>query len=178
MSTPQIAPITVVSRVPRLWSLWLRLTWPLANRGLWIKRPTLRLSFIHIAHWGLIDRLPMGAPSTPYILFHSNFDGPAREYAEAFALELPWRIRALWGGAEGFPGPQPSNDFVDYVLDHAAAGPYHYYARYPTGTVRTVRAALGLDASFKRFRREAKGLDPDEFAEAWSRFLTTEQHNL
>jgi hypothetical protein len=178
MSPPEVAPITVVTPVPRVWSWWLRLTWPLADRGLWIKRPILRLSFIHIAHWGLVDRLPIGASSTPYILFQSNFDGPAPEYAEAFSLEMPWRIRGLWGGAYGFPGPRPPNDFVDYVLDHAAPGPCHYYARHPTATVRTVRAARELDKRFRRFRREARGLNPDDFAEAWSAFLTREQHNL
>jgi hypothetical protein len=174
----QIAPITVLTPVRRFWSWWLRLTWPAADRGLWIKRPTLRLNFIHVAHWGLIERLPTGTPSHPYILFQSNFDGPAREYAEAFALELPWRIRGLWAGGYGFPGPSPSNDFVDYVLGHAVKEPYHYYSRYPTATVRTVRAALELEASFERFRRETRGLGPDEFAEAWKRFLTREQHNL
>ena len=182
---PRISPITVVTPARRLWSWWLRLTWPSANRGLWIKRPVLRLQFIHVAHWGLIDRLPASlAPGrarrlpTPYILFQSNFDGRASEYAEAFALEMPWRIRGLWGGAYGFPGPQPSNDFVSYVLDHAVHEPYHYYARDPTGTVRTVGAALALGESFDRFRNEASGLDPDAFARAWREFLTREQHNL
>jgi hypothetical protein len=179
MANPEeISPITVLTPVRRFWSWWLRLTWPAADRGLWIKRPTLRLNFIHVAHWGLIDRLPIGASSEPYILFQSNFDGPASEYAEAFALEMPWHIRGLWGGAYGFPGPDPSNDFVAYVLGHAVPGPYHYYARNPIATVRTVRAALELDASFERFRRETGHLGPDEFAAAWSEFLTREQHNL
>jgi hypothetical protein len=173
-SPSEIAPITVITPVRRVWSWWLRLSWPPSDRGLWIKRPLLRLRFIHVAHWGLVDR---GLP-TPYILFQSNFDGPAREYAEAFSLEMPWRIRGLWGGAYGFPGPRPPNDFVDYVLEHAAPEPYHYYSRYPTGTVRTVRSALELKASFERFRRETTQLEPDAFAEAWRQFLTREQRNL
>jgi hypothetical protein len=181
----EIAPITVVSPVPRLWAWWLRATWPTANRGLWIKRPLLHLKFIHIAHWGLIDRLPAAAGRrrarrlpTPYIVFQSNFDGPATEYAEAFALEMPWRIRGLWGAAYGFPGPLPSNDFVEYVLDHAVHEAYHYHARYPTGTVRTVGAALRLEESFERFRHDTKDLGPEAFAAAWREFLTSEQHNL
>jgi hypothetical protein len=185
MARSEISPITVITPVRRVWSWWLRLTWPPADHGLWIKRPALRLQFIHVAHWGLIDRLPASVARgrarrlpSPYIVFQSNFDGPAPEYAEAFSVEMPWRIRGLWAGAYGFPGPRPANDFVAYVLDHAVDEPYHYYARYPTGTVRTVRAALQLEESFACFRREASGLGPEEFARAWREFLTREQHNL
>ena len=184
-SVHEIAPITVVTPVRRLWSWWLRLTWPGSDRSSFIKRPLLRLSFIHVAHWALIDRLPASARRrrarrlpTPYVLFQSNFDGPAAEYAEAFALEVPWRIRGLWGGAYGFPGPRPPNEFVRYVLEHAVAEPYHYYSRYPTATVRTVRSALRLRRSFERFRRETAELGPEAFAAAWRRFLTDEQRNL
>jgi hypothetical protein len=184
-SPPAIAPITVLTPVRRIWSWWLRLTWPFADRSCWIKRPLLALSFIHAAHWGLIDRLPAAAPRrrgrrlpAPYVIFQSNFDGPAEEYAEAFAIKVAWRIKGLWNGAYDFPGPRPQAEFVDYVLDHAVKGPYHYYSAYPTGTVRTVRSALELEESFGRFQRDAAGLDADAFAEAWREFLTREQCNL
>jgi hypothetical protein len=183
-SPNQIAPITVITPIRRAWSWWLRLTWPGSDRSVFIKRPLRRLSFIHVAHWALFDRLPASAGRrgrrlpTPYVLFQSNFDGPAAEYAEAFALEIPWRIRGLWGGAYRFPGPRPANDFVRYVLKHAIAEPYHYYCRYPTATVRTVGASLHLRESFERFRRETSELEPEEFAAAWRQFLTVEQRNL
>jgi hypothetical protein len=146
-----ISPITVITPVRRPWSWWLRLTWLYADRSAFVKAPILRLSFIHAAHWGLFDRIPAagsGRLPTPYILFQSNFDGPAFEYAEAFALEMPWRIRGLWAGG------------------------------YPTGTVRTVRSALALRESFERFEREAANLDAEVFARAWRDFLTKEQRNL
>jgi hypothetical protein len=175
----------VVTPVPRPWSWWLRLTWPGSDRSAHVKRPLLRLSFIHAAHWGLIDRLPASAGRrrsrrlpTPYIVFQSNFDGPTAEYAEAFAIEMPWRVRGLWGGAYGFPGPRPPNDFVDYVLDHAVENPCHYYCRYPGGTVRTIRAALELRDRLELFRRDTSELDAEEFAVAWRRFLTEEQNRL
>jgi hypothetical protein len=180
-SSATISPITVITPVRRPWSWWLRLTWLYADRSAFVKAPILRLSFIHAAHWGLFDRISAagsGRLPNPYILFQSNFDGPASEYAEAFALEMPWRIRGLWGGAYGFPGPDPPNRFVRYVLDHAVVGPVHYYARYPTGTVRTVRSALALRESFERFEREAADLDAEGFARAWRDFLTKEQRNL
>jgi hypothetical protein len=181
-SSRRVAPITVITPVRRLWSLWLRLSWPVADASRIVKRPLLKLSFIHAAHWGLVDRLAVAGGRrrlpTPYVVFQSNFDGPATEYAEAFAIMVPWRIRGLWGGAYGFPGPRPANGFVAYVLDHALPGPYHYYARYPAGTVRTVRSALELRESFERLRRECEGLDAEALAAAWRRFLTREQANL
>jgi hypothetical protein len=184
-SPPAIAPITVLTPVRRTWSWWLRLSWPFADRSPWIKRPLLALSFIHAAHWGLMDRLPAAGPRrrgrrlpVPYVVFQSNFDGPAEEYAEAFAVKVAWRINGLWRGAYGFPGPRPQATFVKYVLDHAVNGSFHYYSAYPTGTVRTVRSALELEESFERFRRSAEDLDADAFAEAWREFLTREQRNL
>ena len=184
-SPPQIKPITVLTPVRRVWSWWLWLSWKFADRSRWIKRPLLALSFIHAAHWALMDRLPAAAGRrgarrlpVPYVVFQSNFDGPAPEYAEAFAIKVAWRINGLWAGAYGFPGPRPQATFVDYVLDHAVPGKHHYYSAYPTGTVRTVRSALALVESFARFRSRADDLDADEFAVAWREFLTREQRNL
>jgi hypothetical protein len=184
-SPPVISPITVLTPVWRIWSWWLWLSWKFADRSRWIKGPLLALSFIHVAHWGLMDRVPSGAPRrrarrlpSPYIVFQSNFDGPAAEYAEAFAITVAWRINGLWRGGYGFPGPRPQARFVKYVLDHAVEGPLHYYSAYPTGTVRTVRSALLLEQRFERFRRHSANLDADAFAGAWREFLTQEQHNL
>jgi len=182
---PEIAPITVLTPIPRVWSWWLRVTWWFADKSHFVKRPLLALSFIHAAHWGVFDRLPASAPRrrarrlpVRYILFQSNFDGPPREYAEAFAITVPWRIRGLWQGAYRFPGPRPEATFVEYVMDQRVKATLHYYSAYPTGTVRTVRSALALEESFERFRRGVAGLDADEFAEAWREFLTREQRNL
>jgi hypothetical protein len=178
----EIKPITVLTPIPRYWSWWLRATWPFADRSAFIKRPLLALSFIHVAHWGLVKRLPGHRLRHRYILFQSNYDGETKEYAEAFARNVAWRVRGMWGdklvGAYGFPGPDPPNDFVDYVIAHAVDEPYHYYSRYPAGTVRTIRAAIPLREHFERFRREAADLGPEEFAAAWRRFLTQEQRSL
>lgn len=168
-------PITIATPVSRLWRLWLLITWPPADRGRWVKGPLLDLKFIHAAHWGLVRPRRRG---TTYILFQSNFDGPAQEYAAAFAIKVPWRIRGLWWGARAFPGPRPVSRFVDYVLGTAQEGPCHYHAAYPDGTVRTVGAALELSARFRALERRAAGLDPDQLLDAWREFLVAEQHNL
>jgi hypothetical protein len=169
-----ISPITVVSPVRRPWSWWLLLSWPFANRSRLVKGRLLELSFIHVAHWGLAKR----GSRRPCVVFQSNFDGPAEHYAETFAVQVPWRIRGMWRGAYGFRDPSRPAAFARYVLEHAVNEPYHYYAAYPTATVRTVRAALRLRRSFAEFERRAAGLGPDELADAWREFLTREQPNL
>jgi hypothetical protein len=182
---PAVSQITILSPVRRLWTLWLRTTWPFADRLHFIKRPLLELSFIHVAHWALVDRLPAAAPRRrtrrlrdPYVLFQTNFDEPTAEYVEAFAIKVPGHVNRLWWGAYGFPGPRPQATFVNYVLGRAERGPSHSYCAYPHGTVRTVRSALVLRESFERFRRDAAALDDQEFAKRWRKFLTTEQRNL
>ena len=175
----------VLTPAPYLWTLWLRVTWLLADRSRFIKRPLLALGFIHIAHWGLVSRLPQRAsrghrrplPSR-YIVFQSNFDGPPEEYAEAFAIKVPGRIRGLWGGARDFPGPRPWDTFVRYVLDHRVKDAYHYFAAYPEASVRTVNSALALRDPCEALVRRAHTLEPDELLAAWRAFLTEQQANL
>ena len=181
----KISPITVLTPAPSYWALWLRFTWFFADRSRFIKRPLLALEFIHVAHWGLVGRVPQNAerrhrrplPRT-YIVFQSNFDGPAQEYAEAFAIKVPGRIYGMWGRATGFPGPRPWDRFVRYVLDHAVNDARHYYAAYPVAGVREVNAALALREPFGDLVRRAPELEPDQLLAAWQRFLTDEQRHL
>src|SRR5947208_10429763 len=100
----RISPITIISPVRRWWAWWLRLTWPLARRNTLVVRPLVRLGFINFAHWSLFDRVPATAGRRaprrlpqPYILFESNFNGPAEIYIDAFALVVPLRLGLLWG---------------------------------------------------------------------------------
>lgn len=175
----QISPITVITPIGRLWALWLRLSWKVADRSSLVKGRLLDLGFIHVAHWGLA---PRRARAKPRLLFQSNYDGPAEEYAEAFAFEVPGRVRGMWGGrwggAEGFPGPHPPSVFVHYVLERAVPQTSHYYAAYLGASVRTVRAALAVHASLDEFIVQSADMGPDEFAAAWQRFLTEQQGNL
>jgi hypothetical protein len=180
-----IAPVTVLTPIRPLWALWLQATWPGANRGTWIKGKVRDLEFLHFAHWGLVRRLPASRRGrstlrlpTPYILFQSNYDGQTADYVETFAQMIPGRIRGMWLGGYQFPGTRPLQGFVRFVLDRAVPGGYHYYSAYPSGTVRTVQSALALRQAFDRFEREAADLPPDEFAAAWTAFLTSQQLDL
>jgi len=186
-------PITIIVPVARWWAWWLRLTWQFADRSRWIKAKLLGFEFIHVAHWSLVDRLPAAAPRdealalpTPYLLFQTNYNGDAANYVETFALEAAWRIDGIWRGAYDFPGPRPSSRFVAFVLERALEGPpqsnaYHYYAGYPSGTVRTVKAALKLRAGLPELERqaaEAARLGPYALADVWGAFLADQQRNL
>jgi hypothetical protein len=181
----QISPITIFSPVRRWWTWWLWASWLVADRSALVKGKLWDLGFIHIAHWALVLRRPASAADRPgkrlkppYVLFQSNYDGGAAEYAETFALEVPGHIRGMWGGAYDFPGPHPPSEFVYYVIDQAIKAPEHYYSAYPRGTVRSVRAALELEPRFQAFFNQTTGMGEMEFAAAWQRFLTREQRNL
>lgn len=181
----QISPITIFSPIRRWWGWWLWASWLIAERSALVKAGVLRLGFIHVAHWALVTRRPAAAADRPgerlhppYVLFQSNYDGRADEYAETFALEVPWHIRLMWGGAYDFPGPHPPSEFVDYVIRQAVGAPQHYYSAYPTGTVRSVRAALNLEPGFRELDKQAEHMNEVQFAAAWQRFLTREQRNL
>jgi len=181
----QISPITVFSPIRRWWGWWLWASWLIADRSALVKAGVLRLGFIHVAHWALVTRRPASAIdrprerlSPPYVLFQSNYDGVAEDYIETFAFKVPWHIRGMWGGGYGFPGPRPPSEFVHFVIDQAVEAKEHYYAAYPRGTVRSVRAALKLQPRFQEFREQAENMNDVEFAAAWQRFLTREQRNL
>ena len=186
----QISPITIFSPVRRWWTWWLWASWLVADRSALVKGKLWDLGFIHIAHWGLVTRRPAsgserrgGRLRPPYVLFQSNYDGRADEYAETFALVVPWQIRGMWGfriggGAYDFPGPHPPSEFVHYVIEQAVKAEPHYYSAYPRGTVRSIRAALNLEPGFEELREQAKLMNDVEFAAAWQRFLTREQRNL
>jgi hypothetical protein len=173
--------VTLMSPVRRWWAIWLRLTWPGADRMPLIKRTLVRLSFIHVAHWALIDRVPSGAGKSPshplphpYLIFESNFNDDLAAYIDAFALVVPWRMRLMWHGAFGFPGPRIVDRFLAFVEPRALAA-QHYYCAYPDGSARMIDAALELGDRHREFVRSASALDDSAFAEAWRRFVHDNQ---
>jgi hypothetical protein len=182
MSAPgslPISPVTIITPIPRWWAFWLKMTWKLADRSAWVKGPLLRLGFIHVAHWGVVWRAgPRHRLPTPYLVFATNFDGPALPYIEAFSIVVPGRLRGMLWGCYTFPGPRPVNEFVAWVFDEACDGPIHYYAAYPDETVLTIRSALGLESAFDRLRGEVDPSDPPECAERWYAFVARNERDL
>jgi hypothetical protein len=173
--------VTIISPVHRWWALWLRLTWPLADRLPSVKRPLVQLSFIHFAHWSLVDRIPPGARRAqarrlphPYLLFLTNFNDDLDAYIDAFALVVPWRMRAMWQGVFRFPGPRPVDRFLSFIRERTTPTQY-YYCAYPEASSTMVVAALRLRDHHRSFLAEAAQLDDAEFAASYADFLTRTQ---
>ena len=180
----RVTAITVLTPVRRGWTTWLRLSWPVASRLPIVARPLLRLAFIHFAHWAIVDRLGSGDPGRPTqrvrpprLLFHSNFDGDWDQYIDAFSHVVPGRMTGIWGGAVGFPGPNPAESFKDYIRrNELPAG--HYYSAYPEASTRMVSAALSLRPHVRAFDAAASAREPEDFLIAYRRFLVAVQEYL
>jgi hypothetical protein len=180
----RVAPITIISPIPRWWARWLWLSWPLARHNPLIIRSLVRLGFINFAHWSMFDRVPASggrrnASRLPraYILFQSNFNGPADLYIDAFSLIVRGRIWLLWGGAYRYPGARPMERFKRFIFAKQVCDD-HYWCAYPDGSSRMVVSALALREALDGFARKAAALSPDEFATAYRRFLGEVQEHL
>lgn len=177
-------PLIVLPPVRRLWGLWLRLSWPGAEH-LWpldafVKRPLYAMRFIHFAHWGLLTRMPAEGGErlpAPYIVFHSNFNGDLDAYLDAFSILIPWRMRALWGGAYGFPGPEPLGRFRAYVTERVVPT-QHYFCAYPEASLKMILAGLALEEELDALLHTAQQDDPERFAQRWSRFVAEHGNEL
>ncbi|GAC1485222.1 MAG: hypothetical protein NVS1B9_02800 [Solirubrobacteraceae bacterium] len=106
----------------------------------------------------------------PQLLFHPNVDGDLHADLDAFALGVPWGMRAKWHGADDFPGPQPVDDFLAYIGARVTPTAV-YWSAYPAGTVSMIRAAIELDRRHERFVQAVAGADDERFAEEYGRFL-------
>lgn len=138
-----------------------------------------RLSFIHVAHWVILDRLP-GQPRRSryaYLMFMSNFNGSWREYIDAFSIAIPHRMALLWGTSYGFPGAMPPLPFVRYI-ERNQLTPVHYYAAYPEGTATEIGSALRVRKRFDADVVPAANRSDKELARAWRRFVDDVQRDL
>jgi hypothetical protein len=177
-------PLTVLSPVPRWWSLWVRFTWLVAalSGGL-VQRPLRRLEFIHFAHWSLVARWPADPAvsrdrsAARTLVFLTNFDGSGIQYIDAFVRMVPAQIGALYGGARDFPGPWRFRPVARYIDDHSHRVD-HFWAAHPEATTRSIAQALELQARFGDFERGVAGADARRFEREWRRFLSRVQDLL
>jgi len=171
-------PLTVLSPIPWWWALWIRFTWPAADKGTWVKGPLLRLSFIHFARWALISRWPAdrqtrrdrAAPRA--LLFLTSFDGSDIQYIEAFVRVVPQRIYGLYAGAKGFPGPSRFGPVAKYIEDNSHEVD-HFWVAHPDASTTMVSDALKLREAYAAADLDTD--DPARFGERWRRFLTDVQ---
>ena len=157
----RVAPMTLISPIPRWWARLERILGWANMRAL--KHTTnyypfaqlVKLSFIQFAHWSVFDRIPAGDPQGrrlphPYLLFQTNFNRGWSEYIEAFSYVVPTGVRANWRCAYGFPPPRPVSRFLDYV-EPRFTDAIHYYCAYPEATTRMVISALDARRAFNEF---------------------------
>jgi hypothetical protein len=164
-------------------TLWVRAVFWFARRSLRKGSGDIgRLSFIHFARWGIVRRIPdLGQPRErlrrPMFMFESNYNGTFGDYIDAFAHILTRGMTLFWGSSYGFPKPIPVSRFMDYIHANEFVAS-HYYSAYPTETATMIVSALAFEGPHEAFRRAAPSLTPEEFANAYKRFLTDEQDKL
>lgn len=170
-------PLTILTPLRPWWAAWVRFTWLLAALTPLVARPLRRLSFIHFAHWSLITRWPVDrrlpaepAAGLPWMVFQTNFNGSANQYIAAFCRVVPGRIRLLYWGAYGFPGPRHAGP-VEHYIEHNSFPASHFYSAHPQASVTMITAALELRRRFHRFAAQAAAMDAAQLAPAYRRFL-------
>ncbi|AGZ43286.1 hypothetical protein [Actinoplanes friuliensis] len=168
-------PLTVLTPMPRRWT-------PLLRGFLFLRHlmgapaDLKKMSFIHFAHWSVISRFP-GQKSRSryaYLLFRSDFNGAWGKYIDAFSIEIPLRMALIWGWSFGFPGALPPGPFRHYIAGNNLPV-QHYFSAYPESGVTEIAAALRVRDAYERHLGETA---PEEFPEAWRRFLAEVQQDL
>jgi hypothetical protein len=134
------------------------------------------LSFIHFAHFAVLDGLAPGPAAEgthkdSYLLFESNFNGSWHEYIEAFCQIINLDINALMACCEGFPGLVPARAFRTFMRNHEFTAD-HYYSAYPEASITLIRAAGELAGDLARLAKPAARGDDSAFAEAWYQLLS------
>ena len=161
-------PMTAVVRVPRgnRWHLrmWLFLGKMIPSAEL------ANLSFIHVATWSVVRR--HHRPWDGHLVFISNFSGDSDEYIANFCDVVPVRITRSFGWCEGFPGAQPSVDFIAYERSHDYA-PSVYYSAFEAQTVRDLAMYVRVAKQVKLLCKAAKRNSVPTFCEAYNNVLTT-----
>ncbi|MDQ4041150.1 MAG: hypothetical protein M3141_05315 [Actinomycetota bacterium] len=175
--------LTVMSGVKPIWIPLLKILFFIVRLFPALLGTLRRLSFIHFARWTLVREIPPG-PSRrkedlrhTYLFFESNYNGTWSQYIDAFSYVVPQHIEAIWKSSYGFPGALPSHPFKRYIIENEYPAE-HYYSAYPQASATMVLAALELRRNLDRLRREAKSMSPEEFDDAWRRFLTDNQTRL
>jgi hypothetical protein len=145
-----------------------------------------KLSFIHYAHFCVVDRFPYNGPPQveedlhyDYFMFLSNYNGYWMQYIDAFSHVVPRQMDLIWGHTYGYPRGAPSAPLKHVIrkveTEYVAS---HYYSAYPEASATMVKSALDLKRRFDEFRDETEALEPEPFQDAFRRFVTDAQHDL
>jgi hypothetical protein len=146
----------------------------------------INLSFIEFARWVVLPRhgfpvLGKGQDRESlqydYLLFFSNFNGTWNQYIDAFSAVLSGGLDLIWRWSEKFPGSVPVTNFKNYITQLQFDTDY-YYTSYPHATANDLKSAHIVQAAFDRLSQQAQSLTPEQFGEAYLRFVIEVQCHL
>ncbi|WP_263382336.1 hypothetical protein [Granulicella arctica] len=155
----------------------------------WIKplqKDLIDLSFIEFARWVILPRrqfpfLGDGQAKEDlkydYLLFFSNFNGTWNQYIDAFSAVLSKGLNLIWRWSEKFPGSVPVTPFKQYIAQVQFDTDY-YFTAYPQAAANDVKSAHVVQTSLDKLALGAGGLTPQQFAEAYQRFVIEVQAHL
>ena len=171
----------------RPWKTWiLRAAFFVLGRVKPLQKNLIDLSFIEFARWVVVPRRSfpcLGGSQQKedldydYLLFFSNFNGTWNQYIDAFSAVLSGGLNLIWRWSEKFPGAVPVTLFKEYIARVQFDTDY-YYTSYPQATANDVKSAHIVQSSFDDLARTAEQQSPQQFADAYLRFVIQVQSHL
>jgi hypothetical protein len=151
-----------------------------------LQKDLINLSFIEFARWVIVPRrhfpfLANGQAKEDlqydYLIFFSNFNGTWNQYIDAFSSVLSRGLNLIWRWSEKFPGSVPITPFKEYIAQVQFDTDY-YYTAYPYATANDLKAAHIVQASLDQLAQQSNASDPQQFADAYLRFVLQVQAHL
>jgi hypothetical protein len=151
-----------------------------------LQNDLINLSFIEFARWVIVPRtafpyLGQGQLQEDlkydYLLFFSNFNGTWNQYIDAFSAMLSRGLNLIWRWSEKFPGSVPVTLFKEYIARVQFDTDY-YYSAYPHATANDLKSAHIVQRSFDSLSAIAAEATPQQFADAYLRFVLQVQTHL
>jgi hypothetical protein len=151
-----------------------------------LRQDVIDLSFIEFARWVVLPR--RGFPflgngqvkeeiQYDNLLFFSNFNGTWNQYIDAFSAVLSKGLNLIWRWSEKFPGSVPVTPFKQYIALLQFDTDY-YYTAYPNATANDIESAHIVQSSLDQLASMAEGSSPQQFADAYLRFVLGVQCHL
>ncbi|WP_254062223.1 hypothetical protein [Acidobacterium sp. S8] len=151
-----------------------------------LQQDLINLSFIEFARWVVLPRrqfpfLGNGQAEEElqydYLLFFSNFNGTWNQYIDAFSAVLSKGLNLVWRWSEKFPGSVPVTSFKEYIARVQFDTDY-YYTAYPHAAANDLKSAHVVQASFDKLAASAQNYTPEQFEDAYLRFVLEVQTHL
>jgi hypothetical protein len=169
------------------WKTWiLRVAFFVLDHVKPLQNDLINLSFIEFARWVIVPRTAFPSLGQgqlqenlkyDYLLFFSNFNGTWNQYIDAFSAVLSRGLNLIWRWSEKFPGSVPVTLFKEYIARVQFDTDY-YYTAYPHATANDLKSAHIVQRSFDNLSALAAQSTPQQFADAYLRFVLQVQGHL